>query len=375
MCGESRTRRSVENSLAAPPRFESAGRAAQPQKKRASARKVRDFPHIEAAKPPMLAGKIYLQIAPCEEAQTMHFHKWIRVLFFLLVVSLLALPSTNAARQKSDEVSVTLTVTDKSGRCVDNISKNDLLLYDGKTQQEIVSFVREEGPVAIGILLDISKSMGTQRRVRVPNLKAMLQQFFQQERASNAYFICVFSDQPSLLSDWTRSKDSIVESINSLEIGQRGNTAFYDACSMAIDKLMQANNPRRALLVISDGSDNNSKLTYKTLREQLKRTNVAFYSIAILDPASYALNGFGYSVCNELASISGGKSFFPEAEKDFALSLQLIAEHIRCRYQISFKPAARDGKWHSLKIKIQPSDTSKKNLSLRYRAEYFSGAQ
>ncbi len=301
-----------------------------------------------------------------------------RALVFSLLVSLVAFPSANAAQQKSDEVSFAVTVTDKLGRCVDNLSQSDFAVYDEKTRQEITSFSKEEGPVAIGILLDISGSIQAQKRIRLSNIKSMLLEFFRQERATNAYFIYAFSGQPVLLIDWTRDKNSIIESLSSLELNPRGNTAFYDACSVAVDKLMQAGNPRRALVVISDASDNNSKLIYPKLREKMKRSDVTFYSIGLVDAAIDGLvgPGFGRSVCNELASISGGRSFFPDAEKDFRLSLELIAQYLGCRYRIGFKPAAQDGKRHSVKIKIASTDKDKNNLTVRHRPEYLaSGAQ
>ncbi len=306
----------------------------------------------------------------------MSFHrKRIRILVFSMLVSLVALPSANVAQQKSDEVSMTVTVTDKLDRCVDNLNKSDFAVYDEKQIQEITSFSKEEGPVAVGILLDISKSIQTQRRIRLSNIKSMLLEFFRQERAANAYFIYVFSDQPVLLTDWTRNKNSIIESLNSIDLDQRGNTAFYDACSMAVDKLMQAGNPRRALFVISDASDNNSKLTYPKLRDKVKMSDVIVYSIGVLNPPTVRFGDHGRSVCNELSSVSGGRSFFPDAEKDFGLSLELIAEYLRCRYRIGFKPAMYDGKQHSVKIKMASMDKDKKNLSLRHRPEYFSGAR
>lgn len=305
------------------------------------------------------------------------FHrKRIRILFFSLLVSLLVLPSANVAQQKSDEVFLTVTVTDKSGQCADKLSKNDFVVYDGKTQQEITSFNVEDSLASIGIALDISGSMTNRNKSRLIAIKSMISRFIESGRKSDEYFVYAFDSDIKLLIDWTRAGKEVSESFDKIIVNRKAEgTVLYDACYSSIERLMRGAHSRRVFILISDGQDNSSRYKYKDLIALLKQSGVIVYSIGLLNQTD-GLAGFGMSLLEMFSNVSGGKAFFPNSMDKLNQVSEQISAELECQYRIGFKPAARDGKWHSVNIKIAPDDKDKKNLSARYRPEYLaSGAR
>jgi Ca-activated chloride channel family protein len=137
--------------------------------------------------------------------------------------------------------------------------------------------------------------------------------------------------------------------------------------------------PKQVILLISDGQDNESRYTFKEVRERLKETGVLVYSIGILggnDPGS-SLGMEGQSLLDEWSAVSGGKAFFPQDKKEIDASFDRIATELRHQYVLGFKPSKEtaDGKWHRLKIKVTPPLTAKgrkQSAFVRYRDGYYA---
>ncbi len=116
--------------------------------------------------------------------------------------------------------------------------------------------------------------------------------------------------------------------------------------------------PKRALLLISDGQDNNSRYTFNELRKLLKESDVTLYGIGILSgsDAGSAMGMEGQGILDELAGVSGGKAFFPRSAAEMDDIFEQIALELRHQYSIGYKPEtfANDGKWHRVKVKVTP---------------------
>lgn len=193
-----------------------------------------------------------------------------------------------------------------------------------------------------------------------------------------------FAGVPEVVTDWTRDKATISKALDQLALRtQKGNTAFFDACYLGIEKLTRASNPKRVLILITDGCDNMSRHTYDELRKTLRQSQAIIYSVFMEDSAlDNPLNEFGRGILREITSNSGGValSFLNNAAVPSAL--EMIADEFRHQYTIGFKPTSLDGKWHTLKIKLEPDeieDTSKPGKSrratikARTRQGYFAG--
>jgi Ca-activated chloride channel family protein len=300
--------------------------------------------------------------------------KRIRILLFpLSAIVALLLAFEGAAQKQNDEVLLTVTVTDKAGRCADKLSRGDFAVYDGKTAQEISSFDNQDSPVRAGIALDISKSMIGRNRSRMDFIRDMLSYMIQSGRESDEYFIYVFGARPLLLSDWTRDGNKVAENLNKIDFNRREQgTALYDACYAAIEKLTGGGQARRALIIISDGQDSSSQREYKELRNALNQSDVVVYSIGLVDRVHDGLASFGEGMLETISTASGGKAFFPATLAELNKAFEQIVAELRCQYRIGFKPALRDGKWHSIKVRLASGDASKKNLIVRSREGYFA---
>jgi Ca-activated chloride channel family protein len=207
--------------------------------------------------------------------------------------------------------------------------------------------------------------------------------FVQKGHRSNEYFILSYGDMPKVVTDWTRDEVTIREALNKLALETpKGNTGFFDACYLGIEKLRQGSNTKRVLILLTDGGDNVSRHTYNDLRETLKQSQEIIYSLCMENPLMDALGGFGHSVLEGIASISGGAVFLSFDKAGVADALEMIGEELRNQYAIGFEPTSLDGKWHSLKVKLEPDEIvdlskpakhRKVRIKARTRQGYYAG--
>ena len=273
-----------------------------------------------------------------------------------------------AARPNDDSIVLTVTVTDEYGRPASGLIKSDFTVND-KTPQEITFFSSSDEPISVGIVLDASGSMGTPGDDRFKRIKESLAHFMRQSHQENEYFLLGFNKRPQLLIDWTRDGNAVLEKLGSVET--KFYTAFYDACYLALNKLARGRHPKRVMLLISDGLDNESKYTFRELKRSLKESDILLYAIGMLPGDSgSSLSIEGQSILEELASDAGGKAFFPASGAELNEILKLIGYELRRQYLLGFKPtdSARDGKWHSVKVKVKlPPGAAQPGLSLYVR--------
>ena len=249
---------------------------------------------------------------------------------------------------------MTVTVTDERGRIVEKIGKDHFIILDGKIPQQVSFFEQKDVPLSVGFLLDFSGSMTRLDKDRLVTVRDSLLRFIQEGHRSNEYFILAFANLPQVVTDWTRDEATIREAFNKPALGiPKGPTAFYDACYLGIEKLRHGSNTKRVLILLTDGMDNVSRRTYKDLRETLKQSQAIIYSVYTEDPVIATLR-FGRDVLGEIASISGGSVLSAFDKAAVARALEAIAEELRHQYTIGFKPTSLDGKWHSLKVKLEP---------------------
>lgn len=278
---------------------------------------------------------------------------------------------------------LTVTVTNEN-RFVTELNRDNFQISVDKVPARIVHFSNEDSPVSVGILFDSSGSIGRlgTKKASADKLSIVQQamaKFFELSNRSNDYFLIGFNVKPQLLADWTLDTAVIVDKLGELKPG--GNTAFYDACYVAIEKLQQGRHPKRALILISDGQDNSSRYSLENLRKVLRETDVLLYSID-LRPAEYAGSSLGLEsqgILDELTSTSGGFAFTGKIfrrQRDADEIFETIANELRNQYTIGIDPLnlSPDSKWHKIKLKINlPADAPRKmkNLSARTREGFF----
>jgi Ca-activated chloride channel family protein len=253
----------------------------------------------------------------------------------------------------TDLITFTVTVTDTYGRFVSGLGKNAFTVLDDKKAQEITFFSDDDSPVSVGVIFDVSGSMSGDK---VRRARDALSKFVQTSHNSDEYFLIGFNSRAQLLLDKTRDGNAVLDKMTFVQT--RGNTALYDACYLGVEKVQRGAHPKRALLLISDGQDNNSRYTFNELRRLLKESDVVLYGIGILGggDAGSSLGMEGQGILDELAGVSGGKAFFPRGPAEMDDIFEQIALELRHQYSIGYKPSnfSNDGKWHKVKVKVTP---------------------
>jgi len=269
----------------------------------------------------------------------------------------------------TDIVTVNVTLTDMFGRYVTGLGKDAFTVFDNKDQQEIIHFSDEDSPVSMGILFDVSGSMGKEKLGRA---REALRHFIDTSHDGDEYFLIGFNSRAQLLMDRTRDSDAMLSKLTFVQAG--GNTALYDACYLGLERVTRGAHPKRALLIISDGQDNSSRYSFSELRRQLKETDVLIYGVGIVERGNTSsLDMGGQAMLEELAAVSGGRAFFPETAAEMNEIFERIAIELCHQYCIGYKPKnfSNDGKWHRVKVKVTPPRGLPK-LTVRAKEGYYA---
>ncbi|HUS12816.1 MAG TPA: VWA domain-containing protein [Pyrinomonadaceae bacterium] len=284
----------------------------------------------------------------------------------------------------ADSVTLNVTVTDKKERLVVGLKPSDFEISIDKKPAHIVSLKYVDEPVSVGILLDSSGSMSSRSDKQLASdlqaLREGLRHFLEVSNQANDYFLLGFNIKPELLADWTLDHSAMLTSFDHLRVS--GNTAFYDACYLAVDKLHGARHAKRVLVLISDGQDNISQYTFNELGELLRETNVVVYSIYFSNTVKTgsALGMEGSAVLEQLSLLSGGRVFFTQEwaalrSADAHAIFELIASELRNQYTLTIAPddPLSSKKWHQIKVKVKlPPEREIKGLSVRTREGFYA---
>jgi Ca-activated chloride channel family protein len=270
----------------------------------------------------------------------------------------------------TDLVTFTVTVTDTYGRYVSGLNKSAFSVFDDKLPQDISFFSDDDAPVSVGVIFDVSGSMSGDK---IRRAREALSRFIQTSHNSDEYFLIAFNSRAQLLLDRTRDGNQVLDKLTFVQT--RNNTALYDACYLGVEKVQRGAHPKRALLLISDGQDNDSRYTFSEVRRLLKESDVVLYSIGILSgsDAGSSLGMEGQGILDELSNVSGGKAFFPRTAAEMDDIFEQIALELRHQYSIGYKPTnfSNDGRWHHIKVKITPP-RGLPRLFVRSKEGYYS---
>jgi Ca-activated chloride channel family protein len=281
-----------------------------------------------------------------------------------------AVDDKNPIITNTDLITFNVTVTDIYGRFVSGLNKSAFSVVDEKAPQEITFFSDEDSPVSVGILFDVSGSMSGDK---VRRARDALAHFIQTSHDRDEYFLIGFNSRAQLLMDRTRDGQAVLDKLTFVQT--KNNTALYDACYLGVERVQRGTHQKRALLLISDGQDNNSRYTFGELRRVLKESDVVLYAIGILGGSDVgsALGMEGQGILDELAGVSGGKAFYPRSGAEMDDIFEQIALELRHQYSIGYKPKdfVTDGKWHKIKVSVHAPRGLPK-LFVRTKDGYFA---
>lgn len=274
-------------------------------------------------------------------------------------------------RKRVDEVNLLFIATDKHGRFVRDLDQTDFaILDDHKPPQSILNFRRETDlPLHLGLLIDVSGSVHSRFDFEQGAAISFLQHSIR--AGFDKAFIVGFNNKSQLSQDFTDDVKLLSAGVHKLQDG--GGTAIYDAIYRACkDKFLKDRSDhavRKAIVIVSDGEDNQSEYTRAQAIEMAQRAEVIIYAIST-DDSGLILRGD--KVLEQLAEATGGRAFFPFKMKDITRSYAAIEDELRSQYIVSYKPADfdADGRFRSIEI-----SALKKDLQVRARKGYFAPQQ
>ncbi len=238
----------------------------------------------------------------------------------------------------ANEVSLIFTVTDGHGRYIPNLTQNDFaLLDDQKAPAHVNSFHQQINlPLRVGIVIDASTSIHSRFQFEQQSAIEFLLQALKAK--GDRAFVMGFDVTPTVTQDWTNDMDGLEQGINKLRPG--GGTALFDAVYTACrDKLLTERGPepvRKAMILISDGDDNQSRVYLSEAIKECERAETIIYAISTNWTPS---RGSGDKVLEQLATETGGEAFWPPSVEDMATSFESIETELRSQYALNYTPA------------------------------------
>ncbi len=270
-------------------------------------------------------------------------------------------------RAEVTRVNMLFTVTDKKGRFITDLTKNDFQVFENKKPQEIMEFTAETNlPLRLAVLIDTSNSIRDrfhfQQEAAINFINSVM-------RTQDKAIVVSFDTSAELVADLTNNTTTLEDAVRQLRPG--GGTALYDAVYFACrDKLMQ-DQPlykfRRAMVILSDGEDDDSRYSREQALEMAQRADTVIYTIST--NISH-IETDGDKVMRYMAEQTGGASFFPFEAKDLNQSFENVANELRHQYNLFYRPQPlnNDGKFHQVTIKVK----GRKDLVVRARKGYYA---
>ena len=276
-------------------------------------------------------------------------------------------------------VDVAASVTDKNGRFIRGLTKDDFVVYEDGTRQEIVSFSSERVPVSLAMLLDVSGSMSPEQLATAR--QAITHFVFDLLDKNDELFLMEFAGRSRILQQWTRDRElfsNALASANKRSLQpfasaptippQNYGTAVYDAVVTSLRYAARGSNRKKAVLVISDGIDTSSRRTIKDVQEAIRATEILVYALGV-DPGGGGLFGTGGGVdtgaLRKLTDDTGGRTEIVKGFKNLEQATARLADEFNQQYVIGYAAPNRDGRWHAIKVEVR-----KKGSKVRARAGY-----
>jgi len=258
-------------------------------------------------------------------------------------------------RVDSTLVLIPVTVTDPLNRFVTGLEKENFKLTEDKLPQEITQFSSEDAPLSVGVVFDCSGSMGH----KLDKSRQAVAQFFKLANPEDEFFLVQFNDSANLIQAFTRNLEEIQ---NKLAFTQsKGRTALLDAVYMALHEMKKAKNPRKALLLISDGGDNSSRYSEAEIKALVKEADVQIYAVGIYESAGGRSRTpeetSGPALLTEIAEQTGGRQYQVDNLNELPDVAAKIGVELRNQYILGYSPKnlSRDGKYRRVQVRlVQP---------------------
>jgi Ca-activated chloride channel homolog len=279
-------------------------------------------------------------------------------------------------------VTVPFNVTDKKNRYINDLSKDDIEIFEDNKAQQVFSFERQTDlPITIAMLIDISHG----QEYALPEERAAGERFFRRvlRPKKDLAAIVSFEHESVLIQNLTsdlnklqRALDDVREPAQTATMGRRGgtppindsgvgSTAFYDSIYSVSSDLLRREAGRRVIIVLTNGVDTWSTIKMREAIERTWRSEIIIYPIGIV-----GTDGLDSGGLKKLAAETGGRAFFPRNEKDLDEAYAQIDEDLRSQYILAYTTSngARDGSFRTIQVKVKTHT----DLTVRHRRGYFA---
>jgi len=301
----------------------------------------------------------------------------------LIYAACLSALAQDVVRLETNLVTLNVAVTDKNGNYVRGLAKEQFFVMDNGVKQEVDSFSSETAPASIGIVYDMHPTNTDE----IASVLYGLKQFTQKLGSHDQYFVNVFGNNGSLTTEFVPTEEQIR---NFVENGDRkGPNSLFDAIFEASNKISGMNNPKKLLIILTDGADHNSMHNLNELRLHLRSINLPVYSVTFGAENrltfSYAdlyrtgprqtfstveTSELDRTVMADLSKTTGGQTFETSLRSRHYLTAlcSKVLDEINHQYVIGFYPENPDGNWHELKVSIRPPSRYKVSSRRGYQS-------
>ena len=264
-------------------------------------------------------------------------------------------PQVPAFRSGVDVVSLNVTVTDADGRFITDLTGDNFVVFEDGVHQDVSFFNRSQLPIALALLIDTSASMDD----RMTTAQEAAIGFSQRLRAEDLAEVIDFDSRVDILQGFTNDVELLEGAIRQTSAG--GSTSLYNALYISLKELKRAplrtdDVRREAIVVLSDGEDTSSLVTFDEVLELAKRSETAIYTIGLKSDDRRPRAGFREAdfVLRQLAQDTGGRSFFPEKVEDLPAIYQKISDELSSQYTVGYISAnpLRNGQWRRIIVRV-----------------------
>jgi VWFA-related protein len=236
-------------------------------------------------------------------------------------------------------VLIPVTVTDALGGLINNLRKDDFRIFEDDVEQKVSYVSTEEAPVSLGVMFDSSGSMSNRMTTSV----SAMEEFFKTTLPGDEYLLVRFSDKPELITGFTSDLKELSGHLHSFRAG--GWTAMYDAIYLTIQRMKKGRNGRKAILILSDGGDNNSHYTATETIRLARESDVRIFSISLLHQSPFL---------EQIAGETGGSTVLVHKMSELPDGMERMSRDLRSQYILGYHSSnsQNDGRYRKVKVVV-----------------------
>jgi len=261
-------------------------------------------------------------------------------------------------------VELHVTVLDEKDRPVAGLGRENFTVLEDRIEQKISAFKQEDIPVSLGLVVDNSRSI----EPRKDRLDAAALSFVRMSNPEDETFVVHFDMDARLTQGFTSDVGAVERALASAK--PFGQTAIYDALALALDRMQDARNQKKALILITDGLDNVSKLSLNEILERVKRSHVNVYVVGLLSKEE---GEKAQNTLQRIAEAGGGRAYFPGNTDQARAIMESVARDLREQYTLTYTPSntSGNGAWRSVRVEVTPPRGKSERLTADYRRGYY----